>query len=196
MKKIIVVVLFAVSVNSSSAQVKTRNYIDDRQIAPREHNVDFQHMRLEISFDPAAGLVKGKVTHVFTPLRQKVDSIFLDGINITVKEATWNGKSVKYKTDSAGITIFPNPSLSWTNIDSLTLVYEATPRKGLYFIGWNDPNKISRKQIWSQGQGTDNRCWIPMYDEMNDKMTTELFVTFDKEYKVLSNGTKLKEKDN
>lgn len=66
----------------------------------------------------------------------------------------------------------------------------------MYFVGWNDVQNLSRKQIWSQGQGIDNRNWIPMYDEMNDKMTTEMIVKFEKAYKVLSNGTKLSEKEN
>src|SRR6185437_8773506 len=43
---------------------------------------------------------------------------------------------------------------------------------------------------------TDNRNWIPMYDNWNDKMITETIVTFDKDYQVLSNGTKLGVKDN
>lgn len=179
-----------------SAQNSTRNYIFDPKLAPREHNVDFKHLRLEASFDPAKGLIKGKVTHVFSPLQEKVDSIYIDGIRIRTKEITINGKPVKYRNDSTGITVYPSSSLTWETTDSMTIVYEANPRSGLYFVGWNDPNNLSRKQIWSQGQGVDNRNWIPMYDEMNDKITSEMIVKFDKNYKVLSNGTKLGVKDN
>ena len=68
--------------------------------------------------------------------------------------------------------------------------------RGIYFYGWNDPKNLLRKQIWTQGEGTDNRYWIPMYDEPNDKMVTEMIVTFDKNYSVLSNGTKISEKLN
>ncbi|HXC05934.1 MAG TPA: M1 family metallopeptidase, partial [Bacteroidia bacterium] len=35
-----------------------------------------------------------------------------------------------------------------------------------------------------------------MYDEMNDKMTTELLVTFQKDYQVISNGTRISVTDN
>ncbi len=173
-----------------------RTYLDDGAWAPREHNVDFLHMRLEVSFDVKQGLVKGKVTHRFTPLRDKVDSIWVDGPSIRILEASVNGKLVTYRTEAQGTWIKTGRTLTWNEKDSVTIVYEANPRRGLYFIGWNDPAGLCRKQIWSQGQGIDNRHWIPCYDEMNDKITTEMIVTFESQYKVLSNGDKLKEKDN
>jgi aminopeptidase N len=195
MKNFLGTILLAALCAAASAQVRTRSYIVDPAGAPREHNVDMQHMRLELSFEPEKGLVKGKVTHTFVPLQPKVDSIFLDGPGIVIKDATVNGKKATFRTVASGVIVY-TPSLAWDTKDSMTLVYEATPRRGLYFTGWNDPAGLSRKQVWSQGQGIDNRHWIPMYDEMNDKLTTEMIVRFKSEYKVLSNGTKLKQKDN
>ncbi len=180
----------------TQAQVQTRSYIFDKALAPREHSVDMQHLKLEVAFEPQKGLVKGIVTHTFIVLQHEVDSIFLDAPGITFKNVKLDGVVTKYKTDKNGITIYPGSTLHWEQTHDLVLEYEATPRKGIYFTGWNDPNNLSRKQIWTQGQGTDNRHWIPCYDEQNDKLTTEVVVTFDKEYKVLSNGTKLNEKDN
>ncbi|MBI2268948.1 MAG: M1 family metallopeptidase [Bacteroidetes bacterium] len=196
MKKITLLLAISILSLTGRSQLKTRNYLIDPALAPREHNVDFKHLRLELAFDPAKGVVRGNATLRFSPLQQKIDSIILDAINITVKEIKLNGKPVKYNNDNSFITIFPVPALTWGTTDSLIIAYEASPRKGLNFIGWNDPNNLSRKQIWSQGQGTDNRNWIPFYDEMNDKLTTELIVKFDKEYKVLSNGKFLGAKDN
>ncbi|MEW6470235.1 MAG: M1 family metallopeptidase [Bacteroidota bacterium] len=199
MKNTILLTLILFGAMLTRAQLKTRSYIIDPQLAPREHNVDFQHLRLELSFLPAQGLVKGKATHIFTPLRPRVDSIWLDAIRIRFSSVKVNGKDAKFKVskDSSGYWIFCPQSLAWETKDSMSIMYECNPRRGLYFIGWNDPDNLSRKQIWSQGQGIDNRNWIPMYDEMNDKMTTEMIVKFEKGYKVLSNGTKLssKEKD-
>lgn len=183
------------SISHLSAQVKTRSYIYDPLLAPREHVVDFQHLKLEVSFEPQKSLVKGKVTHTFTPLRPKVDSIVLDAINMDIKSITLNGKPAKYLNDSTHLTIY-TPGLVWEKKDSVTINYEATPRNGLYFIGWNDKTGICRRQIWSQGQGIDNRHWIPMYDEMNDKITTEAIITFDTAYKVLSNGKRMDKKAN
>ena len=178
------------------AQVTTRNYIDDAALAPRDHTLDFTRMQAWLSLEPSIGLIKGKATHYFTPLRPSVDSFFLDAIKMTIKSISLNGKPVTYRCDSAGVTVFPSETLHWNMEYTLTIDYEATPRRGLYFIGWNDKNNLSRKQVWSQGEGIDNRYWIPMYDERNDKLITELYVTFDKDYKVLSNGKLEDKKDN
>jgi aminopeptidase N len=169
-------------------QTPTRNYLDDPALSPHAHELDFTHLTLELWPDPKAGMVTGKVTETFRPLRPRVDSFFLDGIRMTVASITLNGQPVRFRVDSAGINVVPTQPLSWNTDDSITIQYTARPRKGLYFIGWNDPNNLSRKQIWSQGEAVDNRHWIPLYDEPNDKLITEMIVHFDAAYQVLSNG--------
>ena len=173
----------------------TRIYYEP-EAEPPEHPVDMLHMRLEVSFVPEQGLVKGKVTHRFRPIRSRVDSIFFNGPGIRINQATLNGKPLRYAVSPAGITVYPARPLTWDQTDSITFVYEANPRRGIYFVGWNDPRHLSRKQIWTQGQGIDNRNWFPCYDEQNDKLITETIVTFDSAYQVLSNGTKLGERLN
>jgi aminopeptidase N len=195
-----IAVFFLSFAKLASAQTPILNQethlVDPSEHAPREHPVDMQSMKIEVSFDCPKGIVYGKVTHYFKPLRSHVDSIFFDGPGIKIKEAMLNGSAVKFTTNADGVTVFPNEPLTWGKDDSISFVYEATPRKGIYFIGWNDPRNMSRKQIWTQGEGTDNRYWIPCYDDWDDKLITETIVKFDKDYKVLSNGTKLAEKDN
>ncbi len=161
----------------------------------RDHSLDFTSMKLAVEFEPEKGLVKGNITHHFSVIRDRVDSFFLDGPGITVKSAALQGHKVKYKATTEGIWFYPASTLHRGETDSLNVVYNAYPRRGIYFIGWNDPNNLSRKQIWTQGQGTDNRNWFPCYDTPNDKLITELIVKFNKDYKVLSNGAKLAETD-
>jgi len=187
MKYIFAMVLAGVGL-AALAQTPQRNYLDDPALSPHAHSLDFTRLRLELWPDPKAAAVRGKVTETFHPLRPVVDSFFLDGIQMTVKSVTVNGVVAGYHADSAGITVIPSKPLSWNTEDSVTIEYSATPRKGLYFIGWNDPNNLSRKQIWSQGEAVDNRYWIPLYDEPNNKLITEMIVHFDKDYSVLSNG--------
>ena len=179
----------------SQVVIPTSTRVREQDSEPREHPIDMQFMSVKLRFQPESGLVKGMVTHVFTPLRKQVDSIAFDAIDITIKEAMHNGKPVRYKNSGNSVIVYPL-NMQWNTTDSVTFVYEASPRKGLYFIGWTDTTNRSRKQIWSQGQGIDNRAWIPMYDEMNDKYVTETITTFDKEYKVLSNGDLISAKDN
>ncbi len=77
--------------------------------------------------------------------------------------------------------------------------YIAQPQKGIYFSGFTaangqplsqqrDEKEMIREQIWTQGQGIDNRHWIPMIDDRGDKFITETVVTHDSKHQVLSNG--------
>lgn len=199
MKKLLITLALLGSI--ASAQNTYRSYLKDNTTY-REHPLDITRMKVEVSFEPEKGLVKGKVTHAFTVLQKQVDSVFFDGPGITIKSATLNGQALPYTTNAKGIWVKPAKALAWDNTGNIVFEYEATPRRGIYFIGWNVPeNPVKnpfavRKQIWTQGQGIDNRHWIPMYDEMNDKFITETVITFDNAYEVLSNGTLLKKTAN
>lgn len=160
----------------------------DPGAAPRAHGVDFTYLLLELSFEPQNKKVLGKVTHTFKAKRLGVDSIFLDAPGIRVSELRLNGKSYPYELMNQGIVLRFDPSPDTALEHTLEIKYTANPKRGLYFIGWDDPSNTNRKQIWSQGQGIDNRHWIPMFDSQNDKVISELRVTFPEPYYVLSNG--------
>jgi aminopeptidase N len=187
-----------------SAQNSYRSYLKDH-VTYREHPLDITRMKVDVQFVPDKGLVKGKVTHSFVVLQKKVDSVFFDGPGITIKKATLNNKDLPFTIVKTGIWVKPTTAFNWDETGTIQFEYEASPRKGIYFIGWNVPENPEknpfavRRQIWTQGQGVDNRYWIPMYDDMNDKFVTETNITFDKNYDVLSNGLlkkKITNKDN
>lgn len=188
---LLVFVCGGLHVLAQSPFIHTVTHLVEPGSEPREHPVDIQRMTVDVKFDAPAGIVKGRVTHVFRTLRKRVDSIVFDAVGIEVFQATLGSRPVRYRSTDTTVVVYPEPSLRWDAEDSVSFTYQATPRKGLYFIGWNDATRRMRRQIWTQGQATDNRHWIPMYDDMNDKMITETIVTFDSSYAVLSNGTRV-----
>jgi aminopeptidase N len=189
---------FTLLTYSSYVQAQsTRTYLlDEDEIVPRERFVDISHILMDLRFDAPEGIVRGTVTHTFTPLRQHVDSLFFDGPGIKIFEARLDGHPVPVKVHKEGVSVHPDTPLTWDKEHKISFTYEARPSKGLYFIGWNDPEGKSRKQIWSQGQAYDTRHWIPIYDQQNDKAITEMIVHFDGNYKVLSNGERVAERKN
>ncbi len=190
---------------SLTAQIETPHihYLSDPNAAERQHSVDITHMKVEVKFEPEAGKVIGKVTHQFTTLQKNIDTLFFDAPGITILSAEMDGAPVPFSTNVEGVVLRFAKRLNWDEKHTVVFTYTATPKKGIYFIGWNQPENTGkpdinyiRKQIWTQGQGIDNRYWIPMYDCMNDKFTTETVVTMPHPYKVLSNGRKLSVKEN
>ena len=150
MKRILVFVLFLFPFISLTAQLRTTSFIEDAAAVPRDHPLDFSKIHVSLCFDAPKGLVIGKVDYQFTSLRPKVASFFLDAIKMQVKELTLNGKPVKYNVDDNGITITPNDSLEWNTQYTMSVSYEASPRVGLYFIGWNgSPCMMSATINWS-----------------------------------------------
>lgn len=185
---------------SAFSQDTTICYMRDPEGRIREHNVDFLKMTLDVKFNAREGKVIGDVKYDFKPIQFIVDTLFLDAPGIDIQKVLLDGKEVQYTTDSAGLTIRFLQAMSWNKQYKLEIKYESTPRKGIYFIGWNVDAKntdhdiyFTRKQIWTQGQGVDNRYWIPCYDDVDDKLLTETIITFDSSYTVVSNGT-LKDK--
>ncbi|HWB64527.1 MAG TPA: hypothetical protein VG603_13510, partial [Chitinophagales bacterium] len=170
-------------------------YLRDPEGRIREHNVDFTHMLLNVKFDVHEGRVIGEVHYNFSPIQYQVDTLFLDAPGIHINKVLLNGADAKFETDSAGLIIRFDKPLDWNKSYKLDITYEATPRKGIYFIGWNVTAKnpdndrfFTRHQIWTQGQGIDNRYWFPCYDDVDDKLLTETEITFDTAYTVISNG--------
>lgn len=187
LKGIWMIVFIAMGLHVYS-QVAKRIYYADENLVPDAHPMDFTHLTLQVSFEPESSKVVGNVLHDFTVLTAETDTLFIHGIGITISEAELDGKTVDFtKVDGGFVFKFQNTMHSGEK-HRLGISYTAEPIKGIYFIGWNDPTGRCRKQIWTQGQGIDNRHWIPMYDLPNDKITTDIYVDMDKQYQVLSNG--------
>ncbi|MFY8020953.1 MAG: M1 family metallopeptidase [Bacteroidia bacterium] len=201
MKKILLLSALTCQAVLGFAQSQVKSYLKDPG-SYREHNLDIKHLKLEVKFDTRIGKVFGKVSHEFTALQERIDSVFFDAPNIDIKKSTLNGQDLPFKVNKTGVWVYPQKPLAWEQSGIIYFEYECLPKRGIYFIGWNEkPAPVSdpfavRKQIWTQGQGIDNRHWIPMYDDMNDKFTTETIIHFDSEYEVLSNGAFIKKQKN
>lgn len=148
-------------------------------------SVDFTHMFLSVNPDTLNQEINGRVLLAFTPKGQ-VDSIYLNGVRMTYHEVLLNAEEVEYAYDEQGIWLLPKedlPDSSWVSI-----TYSCKPRKGIYFIGWQDTTHRSQRQIWTQGQGIDHRHWIPHNDDQIDKLIVNLSVEFADTYQVMANG--------
>ncbi len=159
----------------------------DLSSTERERVVDFEHVRISVRFEPMQRRVLGTVTHVFVPLRSQVDSITLDGIQMTIHRVTSGARQLSFRVTDSTVIIYGR--WYYPQRDSIILDYECTPVRGLYFPGWDDSTGRKRKQIWTQGQAFDTRHWVPIYDYPNDKVISETVITVDSSYTVLSNGT-------
>lgn len=154
-------------------------------------STDFKHLTLTLRLDTNTEEVLGTVALNFdyqAKTGAERDSFYLNGIKMDYRMVSLNGEKAEFDFDDKGIWFTPENGVLRSRDNVVVIHYNCKPRKGIFFVGWNDKTGKSRRQIWTQGQGIDHRHWIPYKDDQTDKLTTEMIVTFDSTYQVVSNG--------
>jgi aminopeptidase N len=155
-------------------------------VAQQINDVDFLTCSAKITPFPLQKKIHGFCKYTFKVLK-KTDSIYIDAKNMSFTNVCLKGKSIKYKTSKDKLWLFNDFNIG--ECYDLTFNYKAFPKKAMYFIDWEIKNNpIANPQIWTQGQGKDNSNWIPSFDDMNEKIIFDLSISFNNNFKVVSNG--------
>ncbi len=152
------------------------------RVWPQEpRRFDLLHQTMRIRFDAPHRELFGEVTTQVV-LTAASDTVRLDAENLTIDRASGTGnRALRFTADTAHVTVrLPRRAAAGDTV-AFTLAYHGFPERGIYFVP-------RRNVIWSQGEATETRAWIPTYDASNDKTTWEFYVTVDSGVAVLSNG--------
>jgi aminopeptidase N len=158
------------------------SYVPPRDWPLRQHDFDLQHQRIAVTLDMARRMVIGRVTTRLVLTGASTDKVRLDAGNLTIDSAfARTGAPLPFSFDTTQVTVtLPRPAARGDTVE-FTLAYHTIPERGIYFVP-------RRGIIWSQGEATETRNWVPTYDAANDKTTWEILVTADSGQKVVSNG--------
>jgi aminopeptidase N len=143
---------------------------------------DFTSVRAEISLDTLSKTVSGDVVYQVSVVKA-IDSLTIDAQNMQFGRVMVNQKPVLSMATDKQLVIYH--AFKAKNDYQISFSYNAKPKQALYFVGWQ--SKASN-QIWTQGQGKYTSHWLPSFDDVNEKFTVDLQITFDEKYTVLSNG--------
>lgn len=166
----------------------------------RKRTYDVQHILLNIyDLDLKSKTLRATVQTSIVPLEDNFSSIEVDAVGMKIEDvervqstrADINNNiitGVTYEYDNAKLKINLDKSFNKGDTIVYLIAYTVTdPEKGLYFISPNETFPYKPFQVWSQGEGEDNRYWIPCYDYPNDMATSEMYVTVENQYRTLSN---------
>lgn len=193
MKLKLLYLCFLVMLSTFSYTQKASSYLFDPNLEPPDLTIDVIHLKGEIfNINPVKQTLDGKATFTFNLLNPICDSIVLTVPEISIDKAEINGQEAKVFTNGGMATIYPKQKLIRENTYSLVVNYKANPTTNLYFSGWNDTLNLKRKQIWAH----DPSHWLPFVNAKHDLQTTEIAVTFDKNFMVSSNGVRVSVSDN
>ena len=157
--------------------------------------VDLRHLRLDARVDLKAKTLEGRATLDLVALRD-VTSVRFDAVGFRVA-AVAAGQPLRFANDGRTLEVFLAETLRRGAPLRLTVDYVVRdPDAGLYFFGPTPQQPDVPYQVWSQGETTDNRHWLPLFDHPNERLTNELHITVEKGQQVLSNGALVDRKEN
>ena len=186
----------------SNAQEKTTTYFADPACIPPDLPIKIKHLTARINFQPEQNLVKGTAEFTFTFNHSQVDSIIFYTPDFQIESVKLNNFPVKFHLTGNNLVlytrsgIYPSPTAIHAlpagrqALPVITIKYTAKPLSGaIYFIGWKPEESGKRKEIWAHRP----HGWLPYLDA---RITTDIFITFDKKYRVFSNGERLNVTEN
>jgi len=157
-------------------------YIPPRDWPQEPRRFDLLHQTIGIRFDVPHRTLYGTVLTRVVITQGATDTLRLNAENLTIDRATdARGKALRFTADTAHVSVRLARTAHVGDTVQFSLTYHGVPERGLYFVP-------RRNVVWSQGEATETRAWVPTYDAPNDKATWEFFVTADSAQRVLSNG--------
>ena len=174
------------------------------QPAPQQLT-DLVDTKLDLRFDYAHQYVLGKAVLTLRAHFYPQSTLLLDAKGFDIKAVqllgTKGAKALIYKYDGRQLTIALDQVYSRQQTYQVRISYVAKPNelpaggseaitaaKGLYFINPLGKDGSKPRQIWTQGETQSSSCWFPTIDQPNQRMTQELTLTVEDQFRTLSNG--------
>ena len=151
-------------------------------------NYDQQHIRLNLRFDFDQKSVIGTADVQVIPLENNFKELILHSETTKVSSVKIRNKKLKFSHENGLLRIKLNRQFNKNELIEVTIKYISKPDRGLYFFSPSEEAPEIPYQIWTQGQGEDNRYWFPCFDKLGDRFTTEIIATVPDSFKVISNG--------
>ncbi len=174
---------------------------------------DTIHTSLDLDIDLKNQQIAGSVTHTMRSLRERLERFDLNCVELTVESVTIDGVSVEFEYPVSG-----DQSTAWLGgLDSqnaddrlvihaaapiardqefeVKVTYHGSPKRGLYWVAPEKGLPSKRYEVWAQGEGEDNRFWIPCHDYPNDTATYDGRFRIERGYYVLSNGNLVSQRE-
>ncbi len=174
---------------------------------------DVTDTKLEVRFDYAHQYLLGTAvltlhSHFYPQAVAVLDAKGFIIKSVQLVEAKAN-KPLTYKYDNRQLAVNLTHAYGREQPYQLRITYVARPNelpaggseaitaaKGLYFINPVGKEPGKPRQIWTQGETQSNSCWFPTVDQPNQRMTQEISLTVEDQFKTLSNGLLITSKKN
>ena len=169
------------------AVLQDRARTAERRYAP-DRDADILHITIDVTPDFEQRTVAGTTTIRFAPIVESLIELRLDAFDLDVSSVTSDAKIEGYDVTDKAITITFDPALRPGIETTVTVVYEAEPKRGLYFRTPEMGYREGDMHLFTQGESHLAPHWYPNYDYPNEQSTSEVICRVPKEMTVVSNG--------
>ena len=146
---------------------------------------DVQALHLDLDLDPTHGEVRGQARFTIQSAGTSSTIFVLDQVALDIASVTLqDGTPLPFDVRGESVYI----ELGERQEAELSVAYSARPQTGLHFRRPGNESPDTVLHLWSQGEGEDNRHWIPLPDAPNDRFAYSADFRVPDGLKVLSNG--------
>ncbi|MHC4693015.1 MAG: M1 family metallopeptidase [Planctomycetota bacterium] len=174
----------------AAAQSKSKTI--ERKYAP-DRKADILHITIDVTPDFKSRTVAGTTTIKFVPIAKPLTELRLDAIDLSVSSVTASADMAGYNVTDEAITITFEPAISPGAETTVTVVYEAEPKLGMYFRTPEMGYKEEDIHLCTQGEMHEAPHWYPNYDYPNERSSSEVICRVPSDMVVLSNGRLISE---
>jgi aminopeptidase N len=153
---------------------------------------DFDQLHLRVSIEPHVkeGWVDGLAALTFASLADPLRVLRLHCEETDVLSVIDPGtEPLVFRVADDILSITLGEPLPRGQESEVRIRYRSKPTQGLFFHCPTGDCPDMPLEMYSQGEGTDNRRWIPCYDEPDDRLTVAMDVKVPTDLKTVSNGT-------
>lgn len=159
---------------------------DPRQHAAPDRSFDLEQLALDLRLLPEARAVEGTAT--YTVRRLWEGPAVLDQVALEIREVQAEGAPLPWRIEGDHLVVDLPADFAVAGPARFSVSWRATPRTGLHFRegGRGGPDELS--EVWSQGEGEDNRHWFPGWDHPGDRFVYEGVVQAPEGWQVVTNS--------
>lgn len=163
---------------------------------------DIKHIALDLKVDVPKKHVDGRARIDLSALRDlrsvRLDAVGFEVSDVRVGLAGGEMAKAEIRNDGESIEVFFGDATLTTGANAkIEIAYTIhEPTSGLHFFGPSAAEPEVPYVVWSQGETTDNRYWVPCFDHPNEMQTTEMNITVATGNEAISNGKLISKKDN
>lgn len=148
-----------------------------------------EHIALDLELDIPNHSYRGTCTIRINPVRNGINSLTLDAVNLNILSVTILRESQVFLYDGEQLQIKLNSATEAGKPIEIAIAYSVEkPQRGLYFITPTPDYPNKPVQVWTQGEDEDSRFWFPCFDYPGQLATSELRVKVTKPLIAISNG--------